>query len=230
MTPLTVACVFVRGEYPYTPEYVRHLFAGVRRHLARPFRAVCLTDQPETMPADVEAIRIDAYQGVHTFWTKLELFNPAHGLEGRILYLDLDTLIVGDLDRIVDFPASLAFAADELAQTFDGPIPQLTKGGKVWRPRFQTSVMVWYGGLHRDLLNAWRTADADRLYTDQDWIAERYPGASVMPVAWFPRLSLSVHDDQLQLGQDAKVLFTKKPKNHLAAERWPWFAEMWRAS
>src|SRR5688572_26028777 len=108
---LTVTCVYVRGEYPYTVEYVSRLRSMVARWIDRPFRFACLTDQPEAMPADVEPIPVAKLHGFAP-WTKLELFNPVRQWSGRVLYLDLDTLIVAPLAPIVDAPAWFAITDD----------------------------------------------------------------------------------------------------------------------
>lgn len=226
MTPaLTVASLFVKGEYPYTVEYVQRLYEGVSRNLTRPFRFVCLTDRTGEMPAAVEAIPVERIAGCYAFWTKLRMFDASLGWSGRILALDLDTLIVGSLDPIVDYPARFVGAGDALAPSLDGPPVVGIKGGKTWLPRVQGSVMVWDAGACDSLWAQWSPAQADHYYTDQDWIGALMPSAAVMPVAWFPRISQAQPP-----WPDAKVVLVKKPKNHIAAERWPWFNALWRAA
>ena len=216
---LTVACVFVQGEYPYTVEYVARLRAAVGRWLTRPFRFVCLTDQPHLMPDGVEAIPIKKLQGL-ALWSKLHLFNPKVGLTGRVLYLDLDTLVVNSLDPIVDYPAAFALCEDVL-----GGSPEDKRGRQIVR-RFNSSVMVFEGGAHGDLFRKWTPKDAERLSTDQDWIAEQSAYAVAMPEPWFPRISKVTPP----FSPVAKVLLVKKPKNHIAAQRWAWFDALWRAA
>lgn len=110
---LTVACVLVRGNVPYTPDYVLRLSRMVKRGLGGiPHRMVCLTDQPDAMPPDVTPIKISLPPGLFGWWAKVELFNPAHGFQGRMLYLDLDVLVAGSLDVIVDYPAWFAIVPD----------------------------------------------------------------------------------------------------------------------
>lgn len=224
MTPLTVACLFVAGEYPYTVEYVQRLHEGVRRHLSRPFRFVCLTDRPWEMPAGVESIPLARIPGCYAFWTRLRMFDPSLGWTGRMLALDLDTLIVGALDPIVDYPGPFVAAGDALAPSLAGRPVRGTKGGKTWLPRAQGSVLVWDAGVADDLWTAWSPDVAAEYYTDQDWIAARYPDITVMPVEWFPRISQAEPP-----WPDARVVLVKKPKNHVAADRWPWFNALWRA-
>lgn len=226
MTPLTVACVWVKSdgpaEFAYSVDYVQCLLDMVIRWCDRTFRFVCLTDRPDELPRGVEPAPVEKLPGFAP-WTKLELFNPARGWTGRVLYLDLDTLIVASLAPILDVPASFAITADP--PEFHKPRLHDRYGREIVR-RFNSSVMVWDAGTQTDLY--WdfirRPRVVERLSGDQDWIGERRPDAHAMPRSWFPRLS------ELQ-GQPptapAKVVLAKVPKNMQAARQWPWFAELW---
>lgn len=218
-TSLSVASLFVKGEYPYTPEYVTRLYAMVRRWIDRPFRAVCLTDQPWTIP-DVESIAVKKLAGFAP-WTKLELFNPAHQLTGRVLYLDLDSIIVAPLGPLVDTPAPFVITADPLEQA--KPRRQDSFGRKIVR-RFNSSVMAWDAGTQTDLYTCWTPDVAMRLSGDQDFIGETRPNAVTWPRVWFPRLSKL--GGQRPPGH-AKVVLCKVPKNADAAKLHPWVREAW---
>lgn len=219
MTPLTVASVFVKGEYPYTIEYVLNLYAMVRRWIDRPFRAVCLTDQPWTIP-DVESIAVSKLAGFAP-WTKLELFNPIRNWTGRVLYLDLDSLIVAPLGPLVDTPAPFVITADPPAQA--KPRTHDSFGRAIVR-RFNSSVMAWDGGTQTDLYTDWTPEVTTRLSGDQDFVGERKPDATTWPRAWFPRLS-ELHGQPPT--SPAKVVLCKVPKNADAADRLPWVREAW---
>lgn len=222
---ITVCCVWVRGPVNYTAEYVFRLRKMVARHLSRAHRFVCLTDRPQELPG-IETISITSMAGIVPdngagFWTKVVLFNPALGLFGRVLFLDLDVLIVSDLAPIVDYPAPFALTEDALVVE-RAHLDRDRYNRKLVR-RFNSSVMVWYGGLCRDIWDAWTPEVAQRLSTDQDWIGERYYSAAAMPLAWFPRISRV----QPPWPEDAKVVLVKKPKNLDAVARWPWFEQAW---
>lgn len=215
---LTIACVLVRGHVKFSVAYVEKLASMARRFADRPFRFVCLTDQPNEMPAGVDAIAIRTPSGIKGWWAKLELFNPAHKLTGRMLYLDLDTLIVSSLAPIADFDAPFALIPDA-APNFKG-----TSTHAVVK-HFNSSVMVWDAGLRPDLFVKWTPSVADRLWGDQDYIGEQAPDAATMPLEWFPRLS-QIRDGEIP--SEAKVILAKKPKNEQAAREWPWFRERWQ--
>jgi hypothetical protein len=215
---LTVASVFVRGEYPYTPEYVDRLYRMVRRWIDRPFRAVCLTDHPDVMPDGVEPLEVKKLAGFAP-WTKLELFNPARQWPGRMLYLDLDSIIVAPLGPLVDTPGDFIITADPTGKTGRDSFKRAIVR------RFNSSVMVWDGGTQTELYTDWTPAAVKRLSGDQDWTGERKPDALTWPRAWFPRVS-ELKDTPPQ--EPAKVVLCKVPKNHLAADQWPWVREAWQ--
>lgn len=107
MSMVNVLCI--KWGQKYGPEYVNKLHSMVRRHLHRPFRFVCLTDDSrgidpgiETMPIpEVGFAEFDQRQP-WTFghgWLKLTSFaDPLYDLQGRTLFLDLDIVIVDSLD------------------------------------------------------------------------------------------------------------------------------------
>lgn len=215
----TVACVFVRGHVPFSSDYVRKLASMVRRWMDRPYRFVCLTDKTSAQPFGdgIEAIRIpwkaDALRG---WWAKRFLFSKDVGLTGRVLYLDLDTLIVNALGPIIDYPAPFALVPH--SGRFDGA------GGLAVVKCFNSSVMAFNAGEHADLFDRWTEDVPRRLHGDQDWIGEQCPGAAKMPLDWFPRLS------EVQNGPvppEAKVVLCKTPKNVVAVGRYPWVRSVW---
>lgn len=98
--PLTVACVLRSGGI-YDAQWVMKLKRGVSRNLTRPHRFVCLTD----MHVPCESIRITRpWRG---WWSKLGLFDL---FTGPTLYFDLDTVVVGSLDRIAAHPHTFTMA------------------------------------------------------------------------------------------------------------------------
>jgi hypothetical protein len=212
-----VCCVWVEANVPYGVEYVTRLRAMVRRHLDAPHRFVCLTDRPWRL-ADVETIPIPNPRPLFGWWSKIECFRPGRFAD-RVLYLDLDTLVVANLAPVVDYHSS--FALIPHAGSFQ------PHDGRVIVPRFNSSVMVWDAGECDALFTGWRPDVAARLHGDQDFVGEQRPQADAMPAEWFPRISA------IQGGPvptTAKVVLCKKPKNEIAIQRWPWVRDVWRAA
>ena len=154
------------------------------------------------------------------WWAKLRLFDPSLGVRGRILYLDLDTLVVGSLAALAETPTPFVTIEDRDSQ-FHPPQRQVIK-------RFNSSVMAFDAGVYADLWTAWSPGVAERLWGDQDWLAERHPESQVWPAAWFPRISSLTSAGALPPA--ATVILVKKPKNEVVADQWPWFNAIWRAA
>lgn len=93
-------CVWTGTKYG--SEYPIALQRGIERHCRRPFELVCLTDQTEQLPG-LRMVRIDHFQ-LSGWWAKMLLLDPWVRGRGRSIFLDLDTVIVGDLDPLIDVP------------------------------------------------------------------------------------------------------------------------------
>ena len=158
--PLVVACVRVGTKYGI--EYVEHLQSAVRRHLHRPYQFVCITDnaQPREWRTDI-SIGTD-WPG---WWAKMALFTT--GLfDQRVIYLDLDTLVVGDLEPLADLPHGFYMLRD-----FHYP------------HRCGSGVMVWDTDLREAklLYNMWKSDPQGHMAKhqvrgDQEFIQAHYDG------------------------------------------------------
>jgi hypothetical protein len=97
---LTVVC-FEWGNYlDRGVEYVAKLRAMVRRHLEAPHQFVVFTESMARHALQEGMVVAPLLPGFKGWWNKLQLFRP--GLfKGRVLYLDLDTVITGSLDELV---------------------------------------------------------------------------------------------------------------------------------
>jgi hypothetical protein len=113
MEPVNVLCI--KWGTKYGPEYVNRLRSMVRRHLKRPHRFVCLTDNRSGIESDIEVFDIpqvgfaDFDQRLPwTFghgWLKLTSFKrELYDLQGTTLFIDLDVVIVDSLDAFFEPP------------------------------------------------------------------------------------------------------------------------------
>ena len=98
----------------YTSDYVNRVYRGVKRHLHRPFRFVCVTDDPTGLADGIEAVDFPAkpdwlhpnarYPEWPGIYVKLLVFEKGFaGLAGPTLFLDIDQIITGDLDCFFDY-------------------------------------------------------------------------------------------------------------------------------
>lgn len=96
------------GTY-YTADYINRLYAGVKRHLHRPFRFVCVTDDATGLDPDVDAQPFPSappgwkYRWPNIFVKLLVFRDGFANLEGPTLFLDIDQIITDDIDCFFDY-------------------------------------------------------------------------------------------------------------------------------
>lgn len=215
---ITVACVLWMGDFRgrrYSPEWVRRLRNMVARNLSRPHRFVCLSN------VDVEGIEtVPLVSDLPGWFAKLELFRPGNGLRGRVLYLDLDTLVTGDLGEIADYPSRFAMMPPSF-ELVEGGQPA---GGPGIVDRYQSSVMVWDAVEGCDV---WESVPSDvqtRYRGDQDFLGDALPGAAKLPAEWFIKLRHCPEGAP----EGVKVVLSMPDKNDVAAEKHAWVNRIWR--
>lgn len=187
---LTIACVLWQDvDSPYHPLHVQRL----RRQVA-PFapehRFVCLTNAPHW--EQTEGIeRIPLQDDNRGWWAKIEVLRP--GLfDDRVLYLDLDVEVVGDLRPIIECPAPFASIKDYLN-----------------KKQINSSVMVFDPGAGA----AAYTSDppVSDYHGDQGWISEAIPDIERLPKGWCPSWRFQVR--RFGLPDVAKVVvYNGQPK------------------
>lgn len=158
---VTVACVLRSGGV-YSPAWVTALAAGVHRYLPDA-RFVCLTDM-----AVPEVETIPLLHGWPGWWSKIELFRPGI-FSGRVLYLDLDSIVVGDLRQVAAYAGSFAM------------LMSFYRAGRIG-----SGVMAWPAGFGAELYERFRRAPAPtiaryRRAGDQAYIRATSP---VLPEIW----------------------------------------------
>ncbi|QHS09815.1 hypothetical protein [Sinimarinibacterium sp. NLF-5-8] len=96
----------------YGPEYVNGLYRSVMRHTPKPPRFVCFTDNSDGFDAGIEVfpLPLQDIPGTEDLrWRKLGVFqSDLFGLKGRAIFLDLDTVVTGDLTPLFEYDKPFA--------------------------------------------------------------------------------------------------------------------------
>lgn len=175
MTPINVVCL--KAGKAYDPEYVNILFDMVRRNLPAgyPGKFYCITDDEEGLNEGIEVIHLP--QDLETWWGKLYMFKRGLFPDGsRCLFFDLDTLIIGDLSRLVSYSGGFATLRDFYHPERLGPAIIAWEAGRfssrVWeqwesqgKPRHQMGDLWW--------LN---TLDGGNFAKQVDILQDQFPG------------------------------------------------------
>lgn len=91
-----VICVYTGKKYSL--KYVNILYNMVERNLSKPFNFYCLTDNcTQEFNKNIKIINVP-HPIMKNWWNKIYLYNPILGIEGNILYMDLDVVILNKLD------------------------------------------------------------------------------------------------------------------------------------
>jgi len=216
-----------KGIYEYNEIHVHRLKRMVSKNLTVAHDFLCVSDRPI---GDVKTIPLDYTTYVPgSRFAKLQMFKPWGPLAGkRLLYLDLDSIPVGNLDPLV--------ARDENLVLWRNP-----NFGQPGRAFYNTSMILHTGGTRPEF---WREFDRVRTWpmlrqkwggTDQAWISHR---ASWKEAHWTAKDGvygagrLQKPDGALdgvgtELPTDARIVFTpgaRTPWSPGFVEQHPWAA------
>jgi hypothetical protein len=212
---LTVS-VWKWGE-KYGPEYVERLAAGVARNLAQP-HDFCVFSPPNedehltTIPGCFARLRM-----FDPAWQERNGFKPGD----RILNLDLDLIVTGSLDELVNRPESFVILQGANAAN---PCP------------FNGSAFMLRAGEHADVwtdfsLEAASKVPAYEFPDDQGWLAHKIPGAG----AWKAGTESGVYAYQKPgwprgeaLPADARIVAFPGWRDPQGVKHLGWVREHWR--
>ena len=151
--------------------------------MGQPYRFVCVDDSP-----------------LPRWWSKISLFQPKR-FNGRVLYLDLDSTVIGSLDDLVNYPAP--FAIIKNFKEFKEPNKAM----------FNSSVMVWDAGAPDHLFTNFTPDVMERLNGDQDYISEQMSNAVTFPADWCVSYKVRRYVNLKTMPKDARVIcYHGKPK------------------
>lgn len=104
---MTYNVICMKWGTAYGPEYVNILAAMVRRHLTLPHRFICYTDDTTGIHPFIETRPIPEIPlgsaPLISGWRKLASLAPTLGLDGTVMFLDLDLVIMDNIDCFFTF-------------------------------------------------------------------------------------------------------------------------------
>lgn len=107
MSSVNIVCMKWGTRYP--APYVNILFRSVQRHLKRPFRFLCVTDDTSGLLPGIDTVGFPPNPGIKqsrwpNVFMKLVLTQDGFAnLEGPTMFLDLDLVVLDDLDCFFDY-------------------------------------------------------------------------------------------------------------------------------
>ena len=160
---LDCACLIHGNVYEWT--YVERLYNMLTRHISAPIRFHVYTEAARPVPAPWikhNLIEWGIGGAKLAWWYKMQMFNSAHHA-GPLLYFDLDTVIVDNIDWIHHLPLSYFWGVRDFKH--------------LWRPNYHAinSSIMWWDT--RTFDHIWKSFEMQDLKTitkkyrgDQDYI------------------------------------------------------------
>jgi hypothetical protein len=179
--PLEKQILCVKWGSLYGPEYVNRLYDMVARNITGAFKVICLTDsfdgiRPEVTCLALPELGVPHPERTHGKWKKVVLWGrELCGLQGVALFIDLDSVIVGNLD-----PYFTHGSPDDviLARNWARPFARLG----------QTSVFRFPIGRNSHILDNFRADPqgiADKFHFEQHYMTHAVAGGiKFWPEAW----------------------------------------------
>ena len=215
----------------YGPEYVLNLYSGVKRHMDKNFAFHVFTDDDSHIPKLPGLVihRLPAWRVPNSrgWWFKMEIFNAAHNLKGRNLYVDLDVIITGNCKEMWNFASPNFIICHDFNRAF---IPSYNG--------VNSSVMCWSDSDMHWLYERFQNNRDEQMLKhrgDQDFIQAEISQYQFFPKEWAMsyrweiwrgghkdgRTSLYHSDEHASIiPQDCKmVIFHGKPKPHEITEQ-----------
>ena len=202
---LNVVAVNVGDRYPQ--EYTDKMRSMVARHLKREHTFHCIQDDP-------------AFPAPPSWWHKCRAFKE---IEGQVLYLDLDQVILKDIDPLLDAcdPEKMTCYADHI---------------EWFGSRFGSAFMYFPCGKFNRVYDTFMSdpetimLEYDKRGGDQVFIGELIPEAQYLEdlMGYRPIMSYKFDDlDSVEPDEDTFIVnFHGNPKPHEVDH--PWVLEHWK--
>jgi hypothetical protein len=168
LNELNVACLIHDSKYDF--QYVYHLYNAVDRHTNPKINFHVFTEPDRIVPKPFIHHKLEEWPGIRgpraSWWYKIQMFNPSF-INEQMLYLDLDTVIVNNIDWLWQQKTKYFWTIRDFKYLF-----------KSRRETINSSVMWFnptnYSHVYHDF-NPTQVQGVPRWHGDQDYITEKIP-------------------------------------------------------
>lgn len=206
MDKVDVICVLKKGP-GYTEQQVKRLYRQVQDKLTLPHRFVCLSDVPIEF-CDVNFKMEYAFTGK---WSKIEIFRPDLPLNNEILYFDLDTILLENIDC---FFAGEDFVLRKPSIDYK---TRITQEGKKKIRRYSSSIMNFKKNSRPEIWENFDQKIMDRFHFDQDYIGHIIPKEKTFPEKWATKFYPEFHKKRPKY---KVVCFCGQNKSYTSNYKW----------
>lgn len=215
---IKIVCVLKSGG-EYDERYVENLYNAIRRNCFENFQFVCLND----VDNKTEFPLLNDWSG---WWSKIELFR----LTGKVLYFDLDTIILKDISNMIQVVNNLK------ENEFIGVKAFNPRRNLYEKTMFNSGVMGWNGDFkfiydNFDFEKESNNPDKECI-GDQDYISRELREKKINIKFWQNEMiglySYKRHCKE-GLPEDARVVcFHGHPRPHQVVKEIAWVRDNWK--
>jgi hypothetical protein len=165
----TINIICVKWGDKYGAEYVNRLYAAVQRHTTVEHRFHCFTDNATDLNSNI-IVHDLPHTNLEGWWHKVYLFDKNINIPAgeKIVFFDLDTLITGNIDQLLNLDSSGLITVRDLLTGVISSLPASSKN-------MQSCIMIWR---HSNLNHVWdqfannveKSIASVRPHGDQRWI------------------------------------------------------------
>lgn len=225
----------MKHGHKYNSEYVNNLYEMCKRHTTYEFEFVCVTDDKRSLNSEITIL--DLPPNLQGWWIKPYMFSDELGLDGTILYMDLDVVIANNFDKLWTFAPNHWCVIRDFT--------------RVMRPkwdRYNSSIIRFD---HGQLNHVWEKYKVNRrnierrFFGDQDYLWEADKSAMLWPDKWIQSWKWEIRKSReykpggtkgnrkLKFIEDVKpspecciTVFHGDPNPHNCDD--PWVVENWK--
>ena len=156
----------------YSWDYVEKLYNSLQRNLTPTVIMHVYTESDRCVPDSMVKHRLTHWDGISgpkkAWWYKVQLFDPSN-FAGQLLYFDLDTVIVNNIDWIWKLDTNKFWAAKDFKYLFNEK-----------RVTINSSVMWFNVERFKYVYNQYSTSINKQYHGDQDYIHATIPSTDRM--------------------------------------------------
>jgi hypothetical protein len=175
-----IACLKYGDKY--SADYVNTLYSMTQRHTTLEHEFICMTENAQGLNPHIKVIGLET-KGLSGWWYKPTFFSPNLGLDGTVLFIDLDVIIFNNIDKFFEYePSKFCISRGFSKNNKDGMNSSCF--------RFDTNTM---NREYDEFINNSESI-MKRLDGDQDWMQETVKDYSFWPNNWIMSYKLDMVD------------------------------------
>lgn len=184
----------------YSAEFVNNLYAMCKRNLTDPFNFYCITNKPSGIHNDIIVLRNED-KHLKGWWQKIIYFkNPLYNIEGPVLALDLDLIVVNNIDCFFSYkPGDFVMKHDKVGHGFSSCVMRFEANQY---PHIYDELDIKNMDIAIDNSNR-RTFKQHKFWGDQIYITHKMTNGNdplnrqvqTWPKEWIPLFGRNTHRD-----------------------------------